>query len=98
MSERKINLEEILKNNNVSIGFLNGMMIPDGIDGSQGQRILNSMIDFAEQILELAAENALLDKYLRKNFQDSSFKYFNNDGYSITINKQSILDTIKQVE
>ena len=55
-------------------------------------------MEFGKQLLGLAAENALLDKYLKGNFQDSSYKYSNNEGYSININKQSILDTIKQIE
>ena len=56
------------------------------------------LMGFADNLLKLAAENALLDKYSRGKFQDSSYKYSNNQGYSININKQSILDTIKQVE
>ena len=56
------------------------------------------LMGFADKLLKLAAENALLDKYLKGNFQDNSYKYLNNQGYSININKQSITDTIKQVE
>ena len=67
MSERKINLEEIIKLYSLS----------DTITTRQ------SFIYFGKQLLELAAENATYDW---------------NDHEDIIIDKQSILDTIKQVE
>ena len=45
--------------------------------------IKNAMLQFGKQLLELAAENATYDW---------------NDHEDIIIDKQSILDTIKQVE
>lgn len=86
--DKKIDLEEILGDNCVNIGFLKTAICPDGIKGSQGQRILNAMRDLAEQILELAAENAEIDSIATSD--DSS-------GFIHEINKQSILDTIKQI-
>ena len=60
----------------------------DGLyyDDLTDKMIKNFAIDFGKQLLELAAENAeitMLDEYLE-------------DG--VEINKQSILDTINQIE
>ena len=68
MSE-KINLEEII---------LKHLKYDDSLDGFK-----EAMLDFGQQILELASENATYDW---------------NDHEDIIIDKQSILDTIKQIE
>ena len=84
MSERKINLEEIIAS---KYGCVD-------IDDLQLEITLNpdldiiksSMLEFGKQLLELAAENAEL------TFVGES------DSDGMDIDKQSILDTIKQVE
>ena len=88
MEQKKINLEEILKDNCVNIGFLKTMVTPDGIAGSQGQRIINAMKDLSIQLLELTAENAEGDIVDDTNFSEGK----------IVINKKSITDTLNQVE
>ena len=89
MLDKKINLEQILKDNCVNIRFLKTMLSADGIKGSQGQRILDAMKDLSEQILELAAENAEMILLVDEE---------NDIIEEASINKQSILDTINQVE
>ena len=65
------------------------MLSADGIKGSQGQRILDAMKDLSEQILEIAAENAEMILLVDEE---------NDIIEEASINKQSILDTINQVE
>ena len=74
MSERKINLEEIIKLYSLS----------DTITTRQ------SFIYFGKQLLELAAENAECEEGA---IVDLGFEII-----SASINKDSILNTIKQVE
>ena len=89
MEEKKINLEEFLCNH--------------GVDGYKDSFKL-ILLDFGEQLLELAAENAILthdedvDHHFVENFPKNL--YFEYQGFpeSVSINEQSILDTIKQVE
>ena len=51
-----------------------------------------------KQILELAAENAKVEEFYRgESYRIKDIFYDNDDSY-IVANKQSILDTIKQVE
>ena len=68
MSERKINLEEILINFRIA-GNTNTLKL--------------AMLEFGKQLLELSAENA---------------KTTWNSNFHTIVDKQSILDTIKQVE
>jgi len=83
MSERKINLEEILL---VNIKKVYTELKPVE-DFCQRDRIIsiNAMKEACRQIVELVAENAELN-------------YGEDEGQCITIDKQSILDTIKQIE
>lgn len=75
--EKKINLEEIAN----SSGVYRSLM-----DEQQKHATLRLMLEFGKQLLELASENAEIEKrwsdYIGKN----------------PIDKQSILNTIKQVE
>lgn len=87
MSERKINLEEIFKSK-ISEANLEGLNdIVNFIAFNTSEKYIkivqDAMLDFGKQLLELAAENA---------------EYDWNDHEDIIINKQSILDTIKQIE
>lgn len=89
--EYKINLEEII--NSLQNSYI--------IKSSQSLTIdfKIAMLLFGEQLLELAAENAMLDTTV--NYEDipkNSEATLNNDGYYTIIDKQSILDTIKQIE
>ena len=59
MLDKKINLEQILKDNCVNIRFLKTMLSADGIKGSQGQRILDAMKDLSEQ--EISYKKQALD-------------------------------------
>ena len=77
MSERKINLDEIIFNH-----CENEFM--DGLVTFHKDQLIKSYLEFGKQLLELAAENAKAN-------------YSPNFGIC-HINKQSILDTIKQVE
>lgn len=90
MSERKINLEEIWSKYEK---FSKVPNLPGAIDLGYFKPTVNAMmLEFGKQILELAAENAKLE------ITTSSLV-----GPPIIldkprINKQSILNTIKQIE
>lgn len=86
----KINLEKILRN---QIGYMGNEPNLTRLisDRAIGKDILNAMKEACKQVLELAAENATGDIF------------HGNDGYfegkvSAIVNKQSILNTINQVE
>jgi len=76
MSERKINLKEIL----------NLYMFED-FDVDKHESYILAMEEACRQTLELAAENAKIEKV------QIDYKKFVN-----VVSKQSILETIKQVE
>ena len=83
MSEKKINLEEII-----------GKYCYTCMDGSTDihssiSDVKELLLTFAEQLLALAAENAKINLIKHPGFE--------RDIYN-GVNKQSILDTIKQVE
>ena len=84
--DKKINLDEIIK---YQMRLQNATDIIYMDNGQQGNLkdanfiVKKSMLEFGKQLLELAAENATYDW---------------NDHEDIIIDKQSILDTIKQVE
>lgn len=89
MSGRKINLEEIIDSQNIG-----EFKIKDYVseDGYIHKAYKNAMLEFGKQLLELAAENAkIIEIY---NAEENGF----NDAWQKIISKQSILDTIKQVE
>lgn len=95
MSERKINLEEILKEN------LN-LYIQYWLSKAEYRKefIINAMKEAVKQALELAAENV--------EFIETTTEELNSKGYMPfitavdrtmwTYDKQSILDTINQIE
>ena len=86
MSERKINLEEIIKLYSLS----------DTITTRQ------SFIYFGKQLLELAAENAKINWIENevKMESDSDFAFRDSDGNwcKISLDEQSILNIINEVE
>lgn len=79
MSDKKINLEEIIENElyNKHLFF----------NKTNPVQIKNICIEFGKQLLELAAENATTEVV-----------QMNICGSVRVVNKQSILDTIKQVK
>ena len=81
MSEKKINLEEIL---NKELNILS--ISVEQIEKSA----LKAMKEACKQVLELAAENANLIEY---NTNKTAFT-----AHNMGVNKQSIIDTINQVE
>ena len=86
MSKRKINLEEILLQNHFHIlDTLKNVYSPDTYTENMYERLINGINDICKQLLELAAENA--------EARGSSCGFG-----SYWVDKQSILDTIKQVE
>ena len=93
MSERKINLDE----------FIDDMPFACS---QYKTKIKAEMLEFSKQLLELAAENAILKRELYFHLSDAE-KLISSDIWEegcfypsegIVVNKQSILDTIKQVE
>ena len=94
MSERKINLEEIirdtivdtltpkLQNPGQSLGIANRMIEKDWY-------VKAAMLEFGKKLLELAAENA--ENEIEYDMEGNFICYG-------TVNKQSILDTLNQVE
>ena len=105
MSERKINLEEILakwvsknlQEHGRSREASDAVAKTSIKDGSYWY-ILEAMKEFGKQLLELTAENAKVEEFYRgESYRIKDIFYDNDDSY-IVANKQSILDTIKQVE
>jgi len=80
---KTINLKEILRNSNVHVEFLKELVIPDGNNGTELDRVIDAMKEACKQTLELAAENAIVKKKMIRTY---------------IVNKQSILDTINQVK
>ena len=102
MSERKINLEEILSHYvDTSDGYISDF---SGESFCPIEAIECAMREFGKQLLELAAENANLIEFWEssnKKYIEESVSTFDDDGdfqTMVYVNKQSILDTIKQVE
>ena len=91
MLERKINLEEILLQNHFHIlDTLKNVYSPDTYTENMYERLINGINDICKQLLELAAENANLIEY---NTNNTAFI-----AHNMGVNKQSITDTIYQVE
>lgn len=88
MSERKINLEKILNNEAVKAGYLNFTQCFVEQDYTE-EVVKQAMIVACRQILELAAENAKIQKDLSALSRTQG---------AIWIDKQSILNTINQIE
>jgi len=102
---KTINLEEILKNSNVHVEFLKGLVIPDGNNGTELDRVIDAMKEACKQTLELAAENAnMIGETQDDNGAPDIYEDFvyvsdsNGPDYGFIVNKQSILDTINQVK
>ena len=88
MSEIKINLEDLFNNNFncYTLSIVNWKEVDE--PAITKDKFKELCLEFGKQLLELASENAEQD-------------YFKDDeygGFQTTINKQSILDTINQVE
>lgn len=102
--DKKINLDEIIK---YQMRLQNATDIIYMDNGQQGNLkdanfiVKKSMLEFGKQLLELAAENAIL---LDNGQPLNSSRYIieKDDSFhcevEIDIDKQSILDTIKQVD
>ena len=88
MSERKVNLEEILDSQKMAISkmYLQGAVRMGKPVGNDYQKILNAMKEAIRQSLELAAENV---DHLWDERTDTEL---------FDIDKQSILNTINQIE
>ena len=88
MSERKINLEEILKRfSHVDHGAVEDFWFTENV--------IKAMKEACRQTLELAAENADV-KAISEMISISNGADFNIQ--KMVVNKQSILNTIKQIE
>lgn len=87
--EKKINLEEIAN----SSGVYRSLM-----DEQQKHTTLSLMLEFGKQLLELAAENAKVEEFYRGESYRIDDRFYDNDDSYVVANKQSILNTIKQVE
>ena len=88
MSERRINLEEILKRfSHVDHGAVEDFWFTENV--------IKAMKEACRQTLELAAENADV-KAISEMISISNGADFNIQ--KMVVNKQSILNTIKQIE
>lgn len=96
MLERKINLEEIL------ISKLEENSTEDFdlqiISKLHFIACYYAMKEACKQVLELAAENTEVEEFYRGESYRIDDRFYDNDDSYIVANKQSILDTIKQVE
>lgn len=98
MSERKINIEEILLQNHFHIlDTLKKIYSPDTHTESMYERLMNGIKDVCEKTLELAAENAKLVEITEYPFMPTLKGEFKEIVIK-AIDKQSILGTIKQIE
>ena len=96
MNERKINLEEILSHYvDTSDGYISDF---SGESFCPIEAVECAMREFGKQLLKLAAENAKVEEFYRGESYRIKDIFYNNDDSYIVANKQSILDTIKQVE
>ena len=84
MSERKINLEDLLINhcNNNMLHWINEAEYRKSF-------LLDAMKDAIKQALELAAENATIIEHQATEYDDRVYK---------EVSKESILNTINQIE
>jgi len=93
--EKKIKLEEILKNELIPIVFSNS---PEMTFNAT----IRAMKEACKQVLELAAENADMDEDFGGGeiYNITEYKVYNDNDRSrlISVNKQSILDVINQIE
>ena len=83
MSE-KINLEEII---------LKHLKYDDSLDGFK-----EAMLNFGKQLLELASQNAEVENLYKGKSYEIRSSFWNDEDDQYIVHKQSILDTIKQVE
>lgn len=83
MSNERINLDDYVDD------------LPLGV-ASYRNKIKIVLKDFAKELLELAAENANLS--ISSRGVETYFDNFYSGVDNVEVNKQSILDTIKQVE
>lgn len=96
METKTVNLEEILLNCNFSsLEILKRVYCADGKNGSMYDRLMDGMKEACKQTLELAAENATTHKVQKGGSYHGTL--FVPD-YCINVDKQSILNTIKQVK
>ena len=89
--KKNINLEETIQNtlynyNKTIIVYKDELNI-----------ITNTIKEICSQLLELAAENALIEETYGEKIIRTDNAFYNNYDGIIKINKQSILDTIKQI-
>lgn len=89
MSERKINLDRILEAKN-NLAFEEGYS--NYFTAAQRNIIFKAMEESIKQAIELAAENANVIEKCKFNEL-----HLEND-FEIIVNKQSILNTLEQIE
>ena len=82
--DKKINLNDII---------LKHINFDDSLDSFK-----DAMLEFGKQLLELAAEKALVEETCGEKTIRSDYSFFDNYDGIIAVNKQSILNTIKQIE
>ena len=99
MSSDKINLEEILLQNHFHIlDTLKNVYSPDTHNKNMYERLMNGINDICKQVLELATENGQVEEIWRGETNLIDNKVTIDDESYVIVNKQSILDTIKQIE
>lgn len=103
MLERKINLEEILIQENRKA--FNEEGYSNYFTAIQHSIIQKAMKEACKQVLEAAAENAdMIGETQHNNGAPDKYENFvyvidsNGPDYGYTVNKQSILNTINQIE
>ena len=101
MSKEKINLEKLFNNNfDCYTQILSKFVEQEEESALTKDKFKELCLDFGKQLLELASDNAELNYYEDK--EDWMKEPFNisidNLGNIVGIDKQSILNTIKQIE
>lgn len=93
MSNERINLEDFIERCKLTQPYVGGS---GSIELYSESNIKVAMLEFGKQLLELAAENANLS--ISSRGVETYFDNFYSGVDNVEVNKQSILDTIKQVE
>ena len=94
MKQKKINLERMIQD---ALYDYDKTVV---VDKDKLNVIINIMREFSKQLLELAAENAKCDlkSKILCDLNELQYGCVVGDNLVVTINKQSILDTIKQIK
>lgn len=89
--KNKINLEEIIEKYRLDTDHYADQDFTESA-------IEKICLEFGAKLLELAAENSMIEEVHGEKLIRKDFSFYDNHDGKLGVNKQSIIDTIKQVE